>query len=72
MTSNIQRGGDPPQRPGPSGIKRDYRKGKVNNKYSVTDKKKIVELIDAGWKTCDICRLMDIPESSVRNVRKKH
>lgn len=50
--------------------KRDYRKGKQHKTYSVADKEKILNMIEAGARTCDIVKALGVPESSVRNIQK--
>ena len=51
--------------------KRDYRAGKKHAKYSLQDKARVIELLEKDTKTCEIVRLTGIPESTVRNIRKK-
>ena len=43
--------------------KRDYRKGKQHKTYSVADKEKISNMIEAGARTCDIVKALGVPES---------
>ena len=43
--------------------KRDYRKGKQHKTYSVADKEKILNMIEAGARTCDIVKALGVPES---------
>ena len=48
--------------------KRDFRKGKPYKTYTLAEKEKIVEMIEDGYRTCEIVRVLRVPESSVRNI----
>ena len=50
--------------------KRDFRKGKPYKTYTLAEKEKIVEMIEDGYRTCEIVRVLRVPESSVRNIRR--
>lgn len=50
--------------------KRDFRKGKPYKTYTLAEKEKIVEMIEEGYRTCEIVRVLRVPESSVRNIRR--
>ncbi|MPC91886.1 hypothetical protein E2C01_086948 [Portunus trituberculatus] len=50
--------------------KRDYWKGKQQKTYSMADKEKILNMIEAGARTCDIVKILGVPESTVRNIQK--
>lgn len=63
-------GGDGAEKKGKAVQKREYRKGKQHKTYSLADKEKIVNMIEAGARTCEIVKALGVPESSVRNIRK--
>ena len=48
--------------------KRDFRKGKPYKTYTLAEKEKIVEMIEDGYRTCEIVRVLRVPESSGRNI----
>ena len=50
--------------------KREYRKGQKLKKYSLHDKQKVIDLIEKGYKTCDIVKQLNVPASTVQNIRK--
>ena len=50
--------------------KRDYRKGVKLRKYTLQEKKEMVQMMDNGARTCDIMRKFNCPESTVRSLRK--
>lgn len=50
---------------------REFMRGKAKKQYTVEEKKAIIKLIEEGAKTCDIVRQLNVPESSVRNMRKR-
>ena len=52
--------------------KREYRKGQKLKKYTLDDKQKVIDLIEQGYKTCDIVKLLNVPESTIRNIRKSN
>lgn len=47
--------------------RRKYRKVR----YTVEEKEKVVDLMDRGWRNCDIQRALGIPESTLRAFRKR-
>lgn len=51
-------------------IKRRKKRSASRVFYSLEDKAKILLLIENGWKTCDIQRIVGAPESTIRNFRK--
>lgn len=64
------------KRPGPSKggkgkVKRDYRVGVKKQKYDNELKMKVIEQMDQGARNIDICRMFNIPESTVRSMRKQ-
>ena len=52
-------------------MKRDYRKGLKETKYTMEEKKGILDMITAGARTCEIMRKYNCPESTVRNIKNK-
>ncbi|XP_045128616.1 tigger transposable element-derived protein 1-like [Portunus trituberculatus] len=50
--------------------KREYRKGVKLRKYTLQEKKEMVQMMNNGARTCDIMRKFNCPESTVRSVRK--
>ena len=52
-------------------IPRAFMKGKPKKQWSYEEKKKIIKMIEDGARTRDIVKVMGVPESSVRNMRKK-
>ena len=62
--------GGPPKKPDGPREKREYRKGQKLKKYSLHDKQKVIDLLEKGYKTCDIVQQLNVPESTVRNIRK--
>ena len=50
--------------------KRDYRRGKRHQSYDVTAKEKILKMLDEGARNCDIVKALNVPESTVRRLRK--
>ena len=65
-------GGGPDKRQGKKATKpREFMRGKPKKQWSVDEKKKIIKMIEDGARTCEIVKVMGVPESSVRNIRKK-
>ena len=42
--------------------KRDYRKGMKLRKYTLQEKKEMVQMMNSGARTCDIMRKFNCPE----------
>ncbi|KAK4309822.1 hypothetical protein Pmani_018583 [Petrolisthes manimaculis] len=70
-------GGGSGKRPGTAGSEnvtkktREYIRGKTKKQYSVEEKKKIIQIIEDGANTCEFVKLLNVSESSVRNIRKE-
>ena len=51
--------------------KREHRRGKKYLAYDLNTKEKIVKMLDDGARNCDIVRALNVPESTVRRLRKR-
>ena len=76
-------GGDPSdigkenKSPGPSKLggkvkRREYRVGLKKRQYNNEMKTKIMQQTDQGARNMDICRMYNVPEFTVRSMRKQN
>ena len=51
---------------------REYRVGLKKRQYDNEMKTKIMQQIDQGARNVDICRMYNVPEFTVRSMRKQN